>query len=48
MVEVVDDVGGVINTRSAGALPRNSQQVSYYKSKEKLSKHNNVQCYASM
>jgi len=40
MVEVIDDVGGIINTRSAGALPKNCQQVAYYKSKEKPSKSN--------
>lgn len=38
MMEVIGDVGGIINTRSAGALPRNSQQVAYYKSKEKSSR----------
>ena len=55
MTEVIDDVGGIINTRSAGALPRNSQQVAYYKSKQKLTDHNadvlyNVmlQCKASI
>ena len=35
MTEVIDDIGGIINARSLGALPRNSQQVAYYKSKEK-------------
>jgi len=38
-VEVVEDVGGVINTHSAGALPKNCQQVTYYKSKKKSSKN---------
>lgn len=35
MMEVVESIGGVMNSRSVGALPKNSQQVSYYKSKEK-------------
>ena len=35
MMEVVENVGGVMNSRSVGALPKNSQQVAYYKSKEK-------------
>lgn len=38
----------MINTRSTGALPRNSQQVSHYKSKEKSSKHTSDLLYNVM
>lgn len=34
----MDDVGGLVNTRSAGSLPKNREQVSYYRSKEASSK----------
>ena len=40
LTEVIDSTGRLVNTRSAGALPRNCQQVSYFKSKDKSSGHN--------
>lgn len=36
--KVMDDVGGLVNTRSAGSLPKNREQVSYYRSREASSK----------
>ena len=47
-MEVVEDVGGMINTSSAGALPRNSQQPPYYKSKDKSCPHNSDVLYNVM
>ena len=38
----------LINARSVGTLPRNSQQVAYYKSKEKLSGHSSDVLYNVM
>lgn len=38
MTEVINDAGGMINSRCAGALPKSYQQVSYYKCKEKSQK----------
>ena len=38
MTEVINDAGGMINSRCAGALPESHQQVSYYKCKEKSQK----------
>ena len=40
LTEIIDSAGGLINTRSAGALPKSCQQVSYFKSKDKASGHN--------
>ena len=33
LTEIIDSAGGLTNTQSAGALPKSSQQVSYFKSK---------------
>ena len=40
LAEIIDSAGGLMNTRSAGALPKSCQQVSYFKSKDKTSGHN--------
>jgi len=40
VVEVIDDAGGMLNSRCAGALPKSQQQVSYYKRGQKETGHN--------
>ena len=40
LTEIIDSAGGLTSTRSAGALPKSYQQVSYFKSKDKTSDHN--------
>lgn len=35
MTSVIDEVGGLVNARSVGSIPKSREQVSYYKSKGK-------------
>ena len=40
LTEIINSAGRLTNIRSAGALPKSCQQVSYFKSKDKTSGHN--------
>ena len=42
MTTVIDEVGGLVNARSVGALPKSREQVSYYKSKAKSCSSSNT------
>jgi hypothetical protein len=38
LTSVMTDVGGIVNTRTVGSLPRNYEQVSYYRKKDNSQK----------